>query len=454
MAHNRDGAEALGAGTARTPLLAWIGLAILMTFYLLSFLDKQMLSLLANPIGESLKLSDVDLGVLQGLAFSVTYSVGTIAAGVAVDRYSPRMVIFGGVLIWSLASAAGGLTESFHGLFLTRALVGLGEGVLAPAATAIIVAMFPRDRLGVAMGTYAVGANLGGVIALLLGGAAIGALTSTGGMSFGLFGHRDPWQAALIITGLPGVALAFLIFGIRPSFMRPRAVPAADLPQPDHVSLIAYIRRYWFFFAIHAGVISLLGVTAYTLIAWSPAHFGRAFGWGHEQIALAVAAGVATGGFANVLWGAVADAWRRRGRSEAPYLLFAILTFVGIPISAICFLSTNATVAILFYPLTWLTLNAWGSLVGALQLTIPDALRGRMTAIQTVLVGLIGIGLAPIIVGWVSDDLLGGKEHLGEAIALVLGTAGGIAVLLFLLGRNAFRDIVDTRAADVARGMH
>jgi MFS family permease len=429
---------------ASVPATAWFGLAILMIFYLMSFLDKQMLSLLANPIGQSLKLSDTTLGLLQGVAFSITYSIGTLVTGAAVDRYSPRRIILLGMIFWSLAAMASGLTNSFSGLFAARMGVGLGESVLSPASIVLIVAMFPRARMGVAMGIYMVGANLGGVIALLGGSAAIEALTGNGGITLPLIGYREPWQAALILTGAPGVAIAFLIFAIRRSTMGAAATPGQARRAGDAVPLWPYVSQHRRFILIHYALIAALGMAAYTLISWSPAYFGRAFGWSHEKIGLILALGVGMGGIGNVLWGAVSDWLRRRGHPDALYALFPWLMLLSVPVSVAAFIINDGTVAAILYPLSWLLANSWGPMNGAMPFAVPDSIRGRATAAQTFVVGVFGIGMAPLIVGGVSD-LLGGKSHIGPAIALVLAADAVLAFVLMRLGRNAYRAALAAR---------
>lgn len=431
---------------SRAPLLAWAGLAILMVFYLLSFLDKQMLSLLANPIGEALRLSDTSLGFVQGVAFSLTYSLGTIAAGIAVDRVSPRLILLVGVAGWSVASAAGGLAQGYGGLMASRMLVGLGEGVLAPVAVALIVGMFPRRRLASVMGIYAVGSNVGGVTALLLGSAAIGWLTSSGGMSLPLVGYRAPWQAALIVTGLPGIVLALLVLGVRPSVMGRYAAEAA--PATDgRVTLFGVMRRNPWVFLCHFTMISLMGMIAYTMISWSPAYFGRAFGWSHRTIGLVLASGVAAGGVGNIVWGLAADALRR---SDGLYRVFGVLVLLGVPLAVLEFMTPSAWLVMVLNPVVWVLLNSWGSLAVAAQLLIPDGMRGRVAALQNVLLGVFGIGLGPLVVGMVSQGL-GGRAHLGAAVAVVVGVSGVLAVVLLAVGASSFRRLADAR--ETARGV-
>lgn len=422
----------------RTPIAAWVALGLLMVLYLLSYLDKQMMALLLDLIATDLKLSDTKMGVLSGLAFSLTYSVGVLATGWAVDRYSARWIIFGGVILWSLAAAAGGLMDSFEGLFASRALVGLGEAALPPAAIAILATVFPRHRLSLASGIYHAGANIGGLIALGVGGAAIGALVASGGFDFPLIGQTNAWQAAFIITGLPGLVLAFLVFGIRGRSM----TPGIARPGQAKSSLFGYLGEHRRFFFSYYLAISMLGIVSYTLIAWSPAYFGRAFNLSHTMIGVTVGAGVAAGGVGNILWGAIASALHQRGYEDAIFRVFAFATAIGIPLSIITFVFANAQQSIVLYALTYVFISSWGSFIAALQLAIPDDLRGRTTAIQIMLVGLVGIGLAPLIVGWITDHVFGDKQYLGYSIALTTSVAGGLAVFAMLMGRRAFIAIV------------
>lgn len=428
---------------SHTPRTAWIALAILMTLYLLSYLDKQMLSLLLDLIAGDLKLSDTQMGVLSGLAFSLTYSIGVLATGWAVDRFSARWIIFTGVIVWSLASAAGGLATNFSGMFTARAFVGLGEAALSPAAIAILAAVFPRDRLSLAAGIYHAGANIGGLIALALGGAAIGAFVSAGGFDFPLIGHARPWQAAFIVTGLPGIALAFLIFGIRTRDVQPGVTVAGS----TKTSLLRYVGEHKRFFSCYYLAISMLGIVSYTLIAWSPAYFGRAFHLSHAAIGISVGVGVAAGGVGNILWGALSSHLQRKGYEDAIFRVFAVAISIGIPLATYTFIFATATQAIVLYALTYMFVSSWGAFISALQLAIPDDLRGRTAAVQIMLVGLIGIGLAPLIVGAVTDHVFGGKAYLGYSIALTISLAGGIAVAAILVGRKAFVRIVASQAS-------
>lgn len=431
------------------PLRAWGVLAILICFYLLSFIDKQMYSLLINPIGDDLGLTDFQLGTIQGVAFSGFYTFGVLLTGWAVDRYSRRMILLIGVIFWSCAAAASGLADSFAELFAARAAVGLGEAVLIPAALAMLAVTFPRKNLSFATGIFYSGANIGGVIALILGGGIIATLVGMGETEWPVFGRLEAWQAAFVITGLPGVLVAFLAFGLPGGSGAPaghRASTAAD----SGVQLWPFIRRHKMFLAGVMFSTGFLTMLAYTLIVWTPAHFDRRFGWEHDTIGFVMAAGIAAGGVGNVLWGWIADRMRKRGHTDALFRLYIVLTLAGFPFGVVTFMTHDPTIAIIGYPLTWLLMNSFGPMLSAMQLGIPDHLRGRLLGLKTVFTGLVGLGAAPLFVAAITDFVFRDKAMLGYSMIVSLAVSGSLAVLALVVTRRAY--VVAVREQDAMHG--
>jgi len=146
------------------------GLSLLFSAYVLSFLDRQILSLLVGPIRETLEITDSQYGLLMGSSFAIMYAVAGLPLGRLADRFSRRAIIAGSVLFWSLATCAGGLSKSFAQLFASRMGVGAGEAGLAPAAYSLISDSFRPKHFGYAMATYKLGVKIGGGLALLIGG--------------------------------------------------------------------------------------------------------------------------------------------------------------------------------------------------------------------------------------------------------------------------------------------
>ena len=122
--------------------------AVLTLVYTASFLDRQIISLMGERVRADLALSDVQLGLLQGLSFALFYTALGIPMGMLADRTNRRRLILGGLILWSLATALCGLVSSFPSLFAARMLVGVGEAALAPAAYSLISDYFPDPPTG------------------------------------------------------------------------------------------------------------------------------------------------------------------------------------------------------------------------------------------------------------------------------------------------------------------
>src|SRR3546814_646680 len=117
---------------------AWLSVVILLVVAILSYLDRQVIALMVEPIQASLKVSDFEIGLLQRVAFGLFYAIFGIPMGWLVDRYSRRKIIYFGMTCWSIAAAACGLANSYWQLLLARFGVGIGEASLSPAAYSII----------------------------------------------------------------------------------------------------------------------------------------------------------------------------------------------------------------------------------------------------------------------------------------------------------------------------
>ncbi|WP_409456278.1 MFS transporter [Sphingomonas sp. J315] len=158
--------------SAVSPRIAWFSVTILLLVAIMSYLDRQIISLMVEPIKASLGVSDFEIGLLQGVAFGLFYAVFGLPIGWLVDRYSRRKIIYFGMTLWSLAAGACGLASTYTHLLLARFGVGVGEASLSPAAYSMIADLFPPRRLALALGVFATGSSIGGALAYMAGGRA------------------------------------------------------------------------------------------------------------------------------------------------------------------------------------------------------------------------------------------------------------------------------------------
>jgi len=173
---------AAGAETdaERSERQGWYLVVTLLIFYIFSFIDRQIISLLVEPIKRDLQVSDTQIGLLQGFAFAIFYTFFGIPIGRLADRINRKKIIAVGVVIWSLMAALCGLARNFTQLFLARIGVGVGEAALSPAAYSMITDAFPRQKLGRAFSFYNMGIPIGSGIALLVGGLVVVAVSAVG----------------------------------------------------------------------------------------------------------------------------------------------------------------------------------------------------------------------------------------------------------------------------------
>lgn len=191
-------APAIGTASSRG-VYRWLVVAILFVGYCFSAIDARVLTLMVGPIQADLGLSDFEMGLLQGFAFAILYSIAALPIGRFVDRTRRRSaLIVWGVAFWSLMTALCGFATSFIALFVARVGVGVGEATLSPTAYSLISDYFERKRRALAISFYAIGYPIGGGLALLIGGWLLTHFTRQDGLTLPWLGQFAPWQAVFL----------------------------------------------------------------------------------------------------------------------------------------------------------------------------------------------------------------------------------------------------------------
>jgi MFS family permease len=257
---------------------ACYALGVLFLVYLVNFIDRQMITILAPDIKRDLGLDDADIGFLYGTAFAVFYALFGIPLGRLADSWHRVRLLTIGLAVWSAMTAISGLARGGAALAGARIGVGIGEATASPAAYSLISDMFPRDMRATALAIYSAGAYLGGGLSLMIGGYIVEAWDHAypDGGAVGLAG----WQVAFMAVGLPGLLLALWVATLREPVrggMDGMPVPASAAPFRGFVdelfaaippfTLVAAARRGGRAFAVNLGAALLVAAAAWALIA-------------------------------------------------------------------------------------------------------------------------------------------------------------------------------------------
>jgi MFS family permease len=429
----------------------WTAVAVFLGLYALAYLDRQIITLLVEPLKRDLGISDFQISVLQGAAFIILYTLFAIPIGWLVDRFQRRLVAFGGIVTWSIGAAASGFAQTYAQLLATRAVVGAGEAALSPSAYSILSDLFPKHRLASAMSVYSTGAMIGSAMSFMLGGLIISLTSQSGAYHLPLIGSVHSWQLVFLITGAPGLVLAFTTFIIKEPPRRGVLRESSRPQSGDGAGLWRYLSGQRAFYFTHIAGFSLFAVVTTGYASWGPTYLMRAFHWSVRDVGVAFGLMSLVGGVSGALAGGwFVDRLFRRGVLDAHMRIYVCVTLATGAAGIVASLSNN-----IFIVLTAMTLEKFlvpfiGIAATALQITTPNQFRGQVSALFLFFYNVVGFGLGTSVIAGISDFLLGGPEHIGGAIALTFAVACPLASVIFAVGLRPMRRAV--RAAEAWSG--
>jgi predicted MFS family arabinose efflux permease len=383
----------------------YVVLALLLTTYLLNYLDRQLVSILAEPIKTSLGLSDTQLGLVSGVMFALFYTAFGVPVAWLADRMNRVTIISIACGLWSVFTGLCGVAGSFTHLALARIGVGVGEAGGAPPSYALLSDYFPPQRRGFAMGVFSLGIPLG----ILLGGVY-------GAWATAHFG----WRGAFIGLALPGIALAILL----PLCVREPERGALDAPPEVKTAKASLATTIMAFVKSPPLMLATLGcsfsaIGGYSLQTWSPAFLMRVQhatldevgGFYSPAIGVAIAIGIFGSGW-------LADRFDRHGLKAYP-LVPALAYAVALPLFLYALSATNwrASVLALIVPQGLTFMHLVPALAVVQNIARPEQ-RATSSALFLFVLNLLAIGAGPLYVGAVSDWLKAsyGVESLRYAL--------------------------------------
>ena len=367
---------------------AWRILFLLFLANLFNFFDRTIPAIIIEPIRLEWGLSDLQLGLI-GTAFTIVYALAGVPLGRMADTGARRKIMGWGLAAWSGLTALNGMAWNFWSFLLIRMGVGIGEASYAPAANSLIGDLFPAHKRARAMGIFMLGLPLG----LLLAFFSIGAMVQA-------FGS---WRAPFLIAALPGLILTLFLFFIRePARGAAESMPVSSAVVQQPLRKVLAIRTFWWL--VLAGL--AFNFAAYACNAFMVPMLQRYFGLGLQQAAMATGVIVGLTGLVGLtLGGWVADKVHQRWANGR--LLFAALSMLVACLCSAWALTAGRIDTALFvavFSLGWLfSYNFYTCVYTAIQDVIEPRLRATAMALFFAGLYLLGGGLGPLAVGWLSD---------------------------------------------------
>ena len=417
---------------------AWWALILLTASYTFSFVDRQIINLLVDPIRADLSLSDSEVSFLQGLAFVMPYVLLSIPIGRIVDRANRIRVLIIGILVWTVSCVSCGLARNFWQLGLARVGVGAGEASVTPASWSLLADYFPEEKRALPVSLFLMGPYLGAGLSLILGAEVIAWASGLGTVSLPFVGSLAPWQLTFMLVALPGLCMALLLPLLTEPVRSERLTSGNEAMSWRAAKDFIWPRRGLFgAYLLGAPFVVLV---LYALQAWVPSLLIRVHGLEIVQAGRYYGAIALLAGSAGVLSGPVMSRYlARRGHGGRAALLTALFsTLLLIPILIAAGLATSITWALILITLAsyWVTFPLALFATG-LQNASPNELRGLMAGCYVLSTNLVGLALGPASVALVSDFVFQDSQAVGKSLALVGAVFLPMAALLIWRGLRA-----------------
>jgi MFS family permease len=403
------------------------------------------MSIVIEPVKHDLGLTDTQISLLIGFSFAALYALAGIPLGWMADRFNRSRIIAMGIAAWTFMTALCGWCGSFASLFLARMGVGVGEAALYPAALSLIADYFPPARRHLAVTTFVMGGVAGTAIAFIVGAIALEfgrTLASAGSTLLGM--HAD-WQWAFILVAAPGAFIALLMTTIREPVRQGVLRAQADgktLDNPLALSEVTrFVRRHWRTYACLFGGASLMIFAAVGYMLWGVSMFVRVHGWTQSHTAAVFGPGVLLLGLGgNLLAATLSRALTARGYTDGIMRAGLIMASIAVvPVVVGTLLPNPYLVIAVAFPGLGCLVGVSTLVVIAIQMIVPNQMRGQFSAAFSFCVNFIGLGLGPTFIALLTDYVYRDENRLHHSIATSAAIIVPLGIILFAVGLKHFR---------------
>ena len=406
----------------------WYTVGVLTLASTFSIIDRQILNVMIGPVQRDLGgISDFQISLIMGFAFTFLYSILSYPAGWIADRYNRKNLMAAGIFSWSLLTMLCGTVSQYWHLFLARMGVGVGEATLGPAANSALADYFPSDRLPLAIGIMSAAPFIGQGLANIAGGPLIDYLEASPNFVLPLIGEVYSWQMVFLVVGAPGILVALMAWGLREPARRGKV--NADGVGVPFAEVWAFVktRRAFFFFVFTAYL--CLATQGWSLFSWIVEYYVRNHEWTRSEIGLIYGSIAMIVGIMGSVIGGLWAGSMMVNKPDATLRIVMYGTVVLLVTAPFLTIASNPWVGIaLLVPITFCMAMPPGLIMATLQAIAPNELRGQMVAFYLIAVNFLAYTFAPSLPAYISDQIFQSRMALGQSISILAVINYAIAV--------------------------
>jgi len=407
----------------------WYTVCILSLVAMLAQIDRGVISLVVEPMKRDLGLTDTQVSLLIGFAFTFFYAmVGPPISRIA-DRGVRKTVIAGSLAIWSVGTALCGLAQSFWGFFFARAVVGGAESGSSPASLSMIADLVPRDRVPRAFAIYNSGVMGGMALSLVLGGLLLGLLEYVPPIHVPGLGAIHNWHLVFMILGLPGLLVAALIMLTVPEPRRKGGHRPGGYPLREVFGFL------WVNRAMHGPLligVLIMSIQSFGMMAWGPAFYQRTYGWGPEVTGPLLGTVTLGSSLTGLFIGARAAEWLGTRHDDANLRVLFLAQILSLPFVAAAPLMPSPWLALALSAVGGVLAGMGGPAYNAaLQLSTPNEMRAQTNALYLFTIAAVGGGMGPLLVALLTDFVAQSEASLRYVLVgfrLLLGPLDALLI--------------------------
>ncbi len=413
---------------------AWYVVIVLFFAYTLAFVDRAIIQYLIEPIREDLNINDFQFSLLSTLSFSIVYTVMGIPFGRLADSHSRRSQLIIGIALWSGMTVLCGRSTTYWQLFFSMVGVGVGEACLVPCAYSMVADYFPREKRGLPLNVLSNAIMFGTLVSSICGGLVSQYAFNLGPIDIPILGHVKPWQFSFILVGFPGIFLVLLMLSVREPARREQSGPAR------FKSTISYILKNWKTYGSIIGGTTFGAMTNGAMLGWTVPWFTRRFGWNNAMIG--TYSGVTNfifGSLGLLISGTLANRLISKGK-KAVYikLMMAAETLVLIPVLLAHVVDNPYWVLFCMGGTIFFGGVSAGLGPASLQSISPNEMRGQITALCFLILGLVSGPVGTSTVGFLTDYVFADPMMVRSSAVIVGFAASFIGVITLRLGLRAY----------------